>query len=112
MNTTNNIPYLDETTISCQWTGGAQIDQMEDLQGLIVETVNNTYEITVLCGERGDILLRGGRFRDRISVRLCGASLSGSLLKLRGIYAGLSMEFEHDGRYICTSPVRRIGIPQ
>jgi hypothetical protein len=107
-----NTPHFDEQVVTCQWTGGAQIDQMEDLQSLIVETRNNTYEVTILCGERGDILLRGGSFRDRTPVQLSGASLAGSLLKLRGIYVGLNMEFEYDGRYILTSPVQRIGIPR
>jgi hypothetical protein len=107
-----NAPHSDEQVVTCQWAGGAQIDRMEDLQSLIVETQNNTYEVTILCGERGDILLRGGSFRDRTPVQLSGASLAGSLLKLRGIYVGLNMEFEYDGRYILTSPVQRIGIPQ
>jgi|SRR5579862_4448328 len=106
-----NTPQLDEQVSTCEWTSGVQIDQMEDLQSLIVETRNNTYEITILSGERGDILLRGGSFSDRTPVRLSGASLAGSLLKLRGIYTGLNIEFEHDGRYILTSPVRRVGIP-
>ena len=44
-------------------------------------------------------LLRGGSFRDRTPVQLSGASLAGSLLKLRGIYTGLNMEFGHDGEW-------------
>jgi hypothetical protein len=107
-----NTSQFEEQVLTCQWTGGVQVDQMEDLQSLIVETRNNTYEVTILSGERGDILLRGGSFSDRTPVRLSGASLAGSLLKLRGIYVGLNVEFEHDGRYIVTSPVRRIGLPQ
>lgn len=108
----NNTAQLDKQVATCQWTGGAQIDRMEDLQSLIVETRNSSYEITILSGERGDILVRGGSFRDRTPVHLSGASLAGALLKLRGIYVGLNMQFEYDGRYILTSPVRRIGIPQ
>lgn len=110
MRTLKNTEHFDEQVVTCTWTGGAQIDQMEDLERLIVETRNSTYELTILCGQRGDLLLRGGRFRDWTAVQLSGACLAGSLLKLRGIYAGLNMEFEHDGRYIVTSPVRRVGI--
>ncbi len=112
MKTLKNTTYLDEPVTTCQWTGGAQIDEMEDLQRLIVDTGNHSYEITILSGERGDILVRGGLFRDRTPVQLSGASLAGALLKLRGVYVGLSMEFEYDGRYILTGPVRRIGIPR
>ncbi len=105
-----NSPSFDGQVATCEWTRAAQIDQLQDLQTLIVETQNNTYEITIISGQRGDILLRGGSFRDRTPVHLSGASLAGFLLKLRGIYVGLSMELEYDGRYILTSPVRRIGI--
>jgi hypothetical protein len=111
MKTTNNLSNVDEKPVSCRWTGGVQIDELDDLQSLIVQTRNSTYEITVLSGERGEILVRGGSFRDRTPIHLSGASLAGSLLKLRGIYAGLNMEFEYDGRYILSSPVQRVGIP-
>ena len=86
MKTLKNTTYLDEPVTTCQWTGGAQIDEMEDLQRLIVDTGNHSYEITILSGERGDILVRGGLFRDRTPVQLSGASLAGALLKLRGVY--------------------------
>ena len=105
-----NSPLSGEQVETHQWIRAAQIDQLEDLQSLIVETRNNTYEITILSGQRGDILLRGGSFRNRTPAHLSGASLAGSLLKPRGIYVGLSMELVYDGHYILTSPVRRIGI--
>jgi hypothetical protein len=111
MKTLKNIPRFGEKVLTCQWTGAAQLDEMEDLQTIIVETRNNIYEVTILCGGRGEILLRGGSFRGRTPVHLSGASVAGFLLKPRSIYVGLSMELEHDGRYIQTSPVRRIGVP-
>ena len=82
------------------------MDRLNDLEQLVVKTQNSTYEITVISGKDGDILVRGGRFfPQRFPALLSGASLGGSFLKLRGIYTGLRMEIVHEGRCIVTSPV-------
>ena len=92
-----------------EWTDGVQIDRLEDLETLIVETQNSTYEITIICGRDGDILVRGGQFfPEKTPAHLSGASMGGSFLKFRGIYLGLKMEIYHEGHCIITSPVRRI----
>jgi hypothetical protein len=79
---------------------------------ITVRTENSTYEITVICGRTGEILIRGGRFFPEFTpARLAGSSLGGSFLKLRGIYAGFSMEVHFDKRLIITSRVRSITAP-
>jgi hypothetical protein len=45
-----------------EWNDGIQIDQMEELTTLAVRTTNSLYEITVLDGRTGDVLVRGGAF--------------------------------------------------
>ena len=76
-----------------------------------VQTMNSLYEITIVSGHSGDVLVRGGQFfPEKTPVHLAGATFGGSFLKLRGIYLGMRMEFLHKGRRIVTSPVRRIGI--
>lgn len=75
------------------WNNGVQIDQMEELEQLVVRTQNNIYEITVLNGRTGEVLVRGGRFFPvGTAVRLEGSTFGGSILKCRGIYVGLQME--------------------
>src|SRR5215469_5747168 len=93
-----------------QWKNGVQIDQMEELTTLAVRTNNTLYEITVLDGQAGEVLVRGGKFFPvRTPVRLEGSTCGGSILKRRGIYVGLRMEIvpgpveivsrvEHDAR--------------
>ncbi len=94
-----------------EWTNGIQIDQFDDLSNLIVKTQNSTYEITIICGRTGDVLVRGGQFfPEKRPAQLSGASLGGSFLKLRGIYVGFKMEFMHDGWRIVTSLVQSIAI--
>jgi hypothetical protein len=76
-----------------EWNDGVQIDQMEELTTLAVQTSNTLYEITVLNGHSGEVLLRGGEFFPmRTPVRLEGSTCGGSILKRRGIYVGLRME--------------------
>ena len=100
-----------ETWSSRAWSDGVQIDQLDDLESLVVRTMNSTYEITITSGRAGEVLVRGGQFfPEKTPAQLSGASFGGSFLKLRGIYVALKMEFLHEGRRIVTSPVRSIGV--
>jgi hypothetical protein len=107
----SRIPAADlEVWANHEWTGGIQIDRMSDLEVLVVQTLGgSTFEITVLRGSTGEILVKGGSlFPETRAVLLSGASIGGSFLKVRGIYTGLSMEFHLDDTRIITSPVRSI----
>ena len=44
------------------WTNGVQIEQMDEMEMLLVRTRNSLYEITVMDGWRGEIVVRGGQF--------------------------------------------------
>jgi len=115
------------------WNDGVQIDQIEELTTLAVRTTNSVYEITVLNGRTGEVLVRGGEFFPvRTPVRLEGSTCGGSILKKCGIYVGLRMEIvpqpvelvsrvEHDARtgqkdillghrVITTSSIQSIGV--
>ncbi len=93
------------------WNNGVQIDKMEELEKLAIRTHNSLYEITILCGRTGEVLLRGGKFFPELTpCRLAGSTLGGSFLKMRGIYIGMKMEISHNGQRIITSPVETIGI--
>ena len=91
------------------WQDGIQVEQLSDLSKLTVLTENSSYEITIICGPTGEILIRGGRFFPEFTAaRLAGSSLGGSFLKVRGIYVGFSMEIHDSERSIVTSRVRAI----
>jgi hypothetical protein len=94
------------------WTNGVQVDQMQDMEKLEVRTRNSLYEITIIEGHSGEILVRGGQFfRELTPARLAGATLGGSLCKMRGIYAGFRMEINANGQRTVTTPVESIAIP-
>lgn len=77
-----------------QWGGGVQIEQLPELTTLAVRTANSLYEITILDGHAGEVLVRGGKFfPERTPARLNGSSFRGAILKWRGIYPGMALEF-------------------
>ena len=102
---------LLDTWSSHSWTEGIQLETIEDMEKLVVRTENSVYEMTVICGRTGDILVRGGRFFPEFTeARVAGSSLGGSFLKLRGIYVGFNLEIHFDKRLIITSRVRQISV--
>ncbi len=101
-------PFLD-AWLSHDWTTGLQTEDLPEHGFLTVETENSRYELTILCGRTGDVLVRGGQFFPyTTAARLAGSSIGGSLLKLRGIYIGFRMELHARERAIITSRVRAI----
>ena len=93
------------------WSDGVSIDQLSPLDRLIVCTQHSTYEIVSTEAGSAEILVRGGTFFPEFTpVRLAGASLGGSFLKLRSVHVGFAMEFALDKRAIVTSPVRSISV--
>jgi hypothetical protein len=93
------------------WTNGVQVDRMEDMEQLIIQTRNSLYEIIIIDGPRGEILVRGGQFFPELTpARLAGATLGGSFCKMRGIYAGFRMEINANGKRTVTTPVESIGV--
>jgi hypothetical protein len=111
---THELPLLPGATLdrwlAHSWDRGVQIDELHDLQMLRVRTRNTTYEVAVVAGAPGDVLVRGGRhFPDWTRVHLAGATLGGGFLKRFGVHVGLRMEFSWAGRRVVTSPVHSIG---
>jgi hypothetical protein len=93
------------------WTNGVQVDRMEDMEKLFVQTRNSLYEITIIDARSGEILIRGGQFFPELTpARLAGATLGGSFCKMRGIYPGFRMEISANGERTVTTPVEYIGI--
>src|ERR1035437_2078813 len=81
------------------------------MEKLAIRTRNSLYEITIIEGRSGEILLRGGHlFPELTPTRLTGATLGGSFCKMRGIYVGFWMEINANGQRFVMTPVESIGI--
>lgn len=90
-----------------KWDDGVQVDRLRALDRLEVRTRNSVYDIII--GERGDVLVKGGRFFPEYTrAVVLGCSLGGAFLKLGGIYRGFSMEIMFEGTRIVTSPVEAV----
>ena len=88
------------------WSDGVQIDSCPALEWIVVRTRNSVYDMIVLSGTVGEVLVRGGRFFPEFCrARLAGATAGGGLLKMMGIYVGLRMELHLDPEPIVTSTV-------
>ena len=95
MDNTSRVPRaaLLDAWSDTEWSHGIQIDQMTELETLAIRTKNSVYEITVLCGRTGEVLVRGGNFfPEWTPALLAGGTFGGSLLKMGGIYLGMKME--------------------
>jgi hypothetical protein len=91
------------------WANGVQIDEMEDMKTLLVRTRNSLYEITIIEGKSGEVLVRGGQFFLELTpARLAGATMGGCFCKMRGIYVGFRMDINENGQRTVTSPVESI----
>jgi hypothetical protein len=81
----------------------------EPFQRIKVKTRRSVYELIVLAGRAGEVLVRGGRFfpefREAI---LTGSTAGGSALKPRSLGVGLCMEFIVGDRVVVTSPVSEL----
>jgi len=100
-----------DTWFNDPWKNGVQIDNIADMQRIHVRTIYSLYEITVIDGHGGDIMVRGGKFFPELTeAHLAGATLGGSFCKMRGIYCGFKMEICRNGQRIITSDVQTITV--
>jgi hypothetical protein len=112
---TGEIPLTRVSTLDGwlkhSWSDGVQVDELDDLHALRVETMNSTYDVAIVSARTGEVLVRGGRyFPDWTTVQLLGCSLGGGLLKRHGVYAGFRMELYWAGRVVITSIIQAIGL--
>lgn len=85
------------------------VDECPDFAGIVVTTQYSVYEVIVLSGASGEVLVRGGRsFPAFRRARLAGSSAGGAALALNRIDVGLKMELHAGGRCFITSTVQAI----
>jgi hypothetical protein len=104
-------PTLDGWT-GRRWDGeGIDVDVIPAHDRVLVRTRHAVYEMVVLPGGRGDVLVRGGRhFEAFTRAHVVGATAGGSTVKLFGIYPGLRLELSVGRRRILTSTVREVAV--
>ena len=76
---------------------------------IVVNTRASVYELIVLRGDEGDVLVRGGsHFTEFRRVRFVGSTAEGGSLHPRTIDIGLRMQFICGGQLVITSAVQSL----
>lgn len=89
--------------------------QAIDLEGcssferINVRTQRSDYELVVLNGRTGDVMVRGGRYFDEFRrAGLAGSTFGGSSIRARTIEVGGRLELRADGATILTSTIQTV----
>jgi hypothetical protein len=89
--------------------GAVHLDSCREFDRIVVRTRHSVYELTVLRGTDGDVLVRGGRaFPEFRHARLEGSTAGGSALSVRSVDVGRRMELQVDGRRFVSSTIQAI----
>jgi hypothetical protein len=104
------LSTLSESWLADARAEGIALGSLDAGTSLILHTRNSEYRLTVLDGERGEVLLKGGLlFPEDTEACILGSAAQGAL-KIRWLGIGLRMEISTHGRTISTSPVQSLTI--
>ena len=85
------------------------LESCSELEWIAVETRTSLYDVVVLSGKVGDVMVRGGRFFPRLRrATIAGSSFGGTAVKSRTICVGLHLEFCADGTSFVTSRIQAV----
>jgi hypothetical protein len=78
-----------------------------ELEWITVKTSRSTYDVVVLSGDTGEVMVRGGSlFPEFRRATITGSLFDGIAIKLRTIAVGLNLEFLIDGTSVITSRIQ------
>jgi hypothetical protein len=99
-------PGVDQRA-PCTRTDGIRLNSCRRFQTIVVNTSTSVYELIVLEGNAGDVLVQGGsRLPEFRRACFIGSVAPGSALKANCIEVGRPMRFFASDRIIVTSPVK------
>jgi hypothetical protein len=107
------VPLEDQATP--QPDEAIQLDSCPAFQWIVVRTRQSVYEIFVLSGDAGEVMVRGGRyFPEFRRATIVGSTFGGSAVRVGSICAGCHLELEADGKSFVTSRIEAVslGLPQ
>jgi len=98
-----------EALMSSDLDDAIQLDSCRVFEWIVVTTRRSVYDIIVLSGDEGEVMVRGGRFFPEFRrARVAGSTDGGSALKLKSICVGLRMELNVNGKSFVTSRIQAI----
>ena len=86
-----------------------RLESCSPLDWIVVKTRQNVYDIIVLSGESGEVLVRGGGFFPEFRrARIGGSIFGGSAVMLKSICVGLYLELHVGRKSIVTSRIQSL----
>ena len=85
------------------------VDSCAAQETIVITTSSSVYELVVLGGDRGDVLVRGGRYFSEVTpAKFIGSIADDGSAKPHTIDIGLRMKFLVGERFVVTSPVQSV----
>lgn len=85
------------------------LESCSELEWIVVRTRNSTYDLIVVSGDTGAVMVRGGQlFKEFVAATVVGSIFAGSAVQLRTIRVGCHLELCHDGKTFVTSRVEQV----
>ncbi len=84
------------------------LDSCLPFEWIAVRTRRSNYEVVVLPGRSGEVLVRGGLYRNFQRAGLAGSTFGGSAIRLRTIEVGCRLELHVNGMPIVTSTIEAV----
>ena len=107
---TPRLCTLDSFALESSQSDGFTIHALKTGVTLVVRTDHSSYRVTVLDPPSHSVMVHGGLFPTATAMRLSGATIGGSAVKLGWILVGLRMEFACGLRTFTSSRVRSVAI--
>jgi hypothetical protein len=87
-----------------------QLGSCPVFQWIVVRTRRSVYDIIVLSGDAGEVMVRGGRFFPEFRrATVVGSTFGGSAVRVGSICAGCRMELEVAGKFFLRDSAAAIG---
>ena len=88
-----------------------QLDSCPQFQWILVRTRRSVYDVIVLSGEAGEVMIRGGSFFPEFQLAtIVGSTFGGSAVRLGSICAGCHLELHVDGKSFVTSRIENVSL--
>jgi len=88
-----------------------QLDSCPQFQWILMRTRRSVYDLIVLSGKAGEVMIRGGSFFPEFQLAtIVGSTLGGSAVKLGSICAGCHLELHVDGKSFVTSRIETVSL--
>ena len=88
-----------------------QLDSCPAFQWIVVRTRRSVYDIIVLSGDAGEVMVRGGRyFPEFQSATIAGSTFGGRAVRLGSICVGCYLELHVNGESFITSRIQAVSL--